>query len=89
MGLDLRVKPPRVNICWVTPFPGGFEMCALIKKELGFPLEAEREEDWENVVGPNVLTLLLYAISDKLNFVLEMSALSFICAFICFLPHLF
>ena len=49
-------------------------MCALIKKELGFPLEAEREEDWVNVVGPNVLTLLLYAISDKLNFVLEMSA---------------
>ena len=71
------------------PLRRGFEMCALIKKELGFPLEAEREDDWENVVGPNVLTLLLYAISDKLNFVLEMSALSFICSFICFLPHLF
>ena len=64
-------------------------MCALIKNELGFPLEAEREEDWENVVGSNVLTLLLNAISDKLNFVLEMSTLSFIRSFICFLPHLF
>ena len=64
-------------------------MCALIKNELGFPLEAEREEDWENVVGSSVLTLLLNAISDKLNFVLEMSALSFIPSFICFLPCLF
>ena len=69
MGLDLRVKPPCVNILLSNPLPRGFEMCALIKKELGFPLEVEREEDWENFVGPNVLTLLLYAISVKLNFV--------------------
>ena len=89
MGLDLGVKPPRINILLSNLLSRGFEMCALIKKELGFPLEAEREEDWENVVGSNVLTLLLNAISEKLNFVLEMPTLSFIRSFICFLPHLF
>ena len=36
-----------------------------------------------------VLTLLLNAISEKLNFVLEMTTLSFIRSFICFLPYLF
>ena len=56
-------------------------MCALIKNELGLPLEAEREEDWENVLGSNVLTLLLNVISEKLNFVLEMPTLSFIRSF--------
>ena len=32
-------------------------MCALIKNELGLPLEAEREEDWENVLGSNQETI--------------------------------
>ena len=63
-------------------------MCAFIKNELGFPLEAEREEDWGQIkkLVPNVLiTFLWNAISEKLNFVVEMSTLSFIC----FRPYLF
>ena len=57
-------------------------MCAFIKNELGFPLEAGREEDWGQIkkLGSNVLiTFSWNAISETLNFVLEMSTLSFIC----------
>ena len=52
-------------------------MCAFIKNELGFPLEAGREEDRDKL--KSWVPSLWSAISETLNFVLEMSTLSFIC----------